>query len=306
MDAASQRERLEEMINRRTLECLVCCEKLRNTDKIWSCKQCYHILHLHCTIKWASSSKLENGWRCPACQNVCVDVPTEYRCYCGKAVNPPPDPHVTAHSCGESCGKEGRTCKHECNLLCHPGPCPDCNVMVTRRCGCGATAQMVRCGSDVPVVCQSVCKKLLECTVHYCALKCHQGECLPCTEILKQECYCGKVGRKISCSLEFKGATKYSCDEPCERTLSCGNHKCTKVCHDGACEPCALAPDKVTFCPCGQTKLEKNIRNSCLDPIPCCDKVRIERDKKTLLFLPFFNSLEKKNKKEFNCFKNMY
>lgn len=154
MDAGSQRERLEQMINRRMLECLVCCEKLRNTDKIWSCKQCYHILHLHCTVKWASSSKLENGWRCPACQNVCTDVPKEYRCYCGKVINPHSNPHITAHSCGETCERMGRYCKHRCTLLCHPGPCPDCNVMVTKQCGCGATMQMVRCSTDVPVVCQ--------------------------------------------------------------------------------------------------------------------------------------------------------
>lgn len=146
--------------------------------------------------------------------------------------------------------------------------------MVTKKCGCGATQQMVRCGSDVPVVCQGICKKVLECTIHYCSLKCHQGACLSCEEWLKQECYCGKVGRKIRCTSEYKGATKYSCGELCERILSCGNHKCSKVCHDGDCEPCKLAPERITFCPCGQTKLEEGSRNSCLDSIPCCDKVR--------------------------------
>lgn len=153
VDAGSQRERLEHMLVRRTLECLVCCDKLRNNDKIWTCKQCYHILHLNCTIQWAKSSKLEAGWRCPACQNVCADVPSEYRCYCGKMLEPRADPSSLPHSCGEMCGKKGRTCVHRCTLLCHPGPCPDCEIVVGKSCGCGRTKPMVKCGSEVVIVC---------------------------------------------------------------------------------------------------------------------------------------------------------
>lgn len=120
-----------------------------------------------------------------------------------------------------------------------------------------------------------VCKKLLECTLHRCSLKCHEGACPPCSETLKQECFCGKVGRKIRCSSEFKGITKYSCGEVCEKELLCGNHKCSKICHDGDCELCANAPEQVKYCPCGKMKLEEGIRSSCCDPIPCCDEVRI-------------------------------
>lgn len=117
------------------------------------------------------------------------------------------------------------------------------------------------------------CGKLLECSLHYCKLKCHDGPCPPCAEVLKQECFCGKVGRKVVCTLEQHGAALYSCGDICENLLSCGNHKCQKKCHDGDCEQCALAPDQVLFCPCGRTKLMKN-RSSCLDPVPCCDKVK--------------------------------
>lgn len=154
MDACSQRERLEQMILKRMLECLVCCEKLRHSDKIWSCKQCYHILHLDCTIQWANSSKLESSWRCPACQNVCSKVPNEYRCYCGIVLEPQYSPSFIPHSCGEVCGRRGRTCDHKCTLLCHPGPCPDCTVMVPRKCGCGKTAPIVKCGSQMSITCQ--------------------------------------------------------------------------------------------------------------------------------------------------------
>ena len=56
-DDASQRERLTEQLNRGQLECLVCCEFMRQSDYIWSCKNCYHVIHLKCVQKWAKSSQ---------------------------------------------------------------------------------------------------------------------------------------------------------------------------------------------------------------------------------------------------------
>lgn len=272
MDAASQRERLEEMINRRLLECLVCCDKIKNSDKVWSCVLCYHILHLECVVAWAKSSKVENGWRCPACQNVCSEVPDKYRCYCSKKIEPKYDPNVIPHGCGEMCLRKGRTCEHKCSLLCHPGPCPDCTIMVEKSCGCGNTKPLVKCSNDIEIVCENVCNKVLECGIHRCKLICHSGDCNPCDEVIRQECFCGKVGRKVSCRAEYNGQIQYQCGEECGRTLSCGNHTCKKLCHDGPCETCSRDIDQVLSCPCGKTSL-KEPRTSCLDPIPCCDKV---------------------------------
>ena len=60
------------------------------------------------------------------------------------------------------------------------------------------------------------------------------------------------------------------------RTLDCGNHFCSKLCHPGPCESCAYLPENVEFCPCKQTRLTNLLspderRQSCLDPVPCCD-----------------------------------
>ncbi|RZB40998.1 hypothetical protein BDFB_001372 [Asbolus verrucosus] len=230
VDAASQRERLEQMLSRRMLECLVCCEKIKHTDKIWSCEQCYHILHLNCTIAWANSSKLENGWRCPACQNVCSEIPKQYNCYCGKTQEPRPLPGVIPHACGELCMRKGRTCDHKCTILCHPGPCPDCNVMVAKPCGCGATKQTVKCSSDMDIICNSKCKKPLDCGLHFCELRCHSGPCNSCDKTIQQ------------------------------------------ICHEGGCEPCKRDVELIKTCPCGKTRLQQ-MRSTCLDPIPCCDKL---------------------------------
>jgi len=48
------------------------------------------------------------GWRCPACQNVSLEVPTKYTCFCGKMTNPPWSPRfgIIPHSCGEVCKKK--------------------------------------------------------------------------------------------------------------------------------------------------------------------------------------------------------
>lgn len=52
----TQRERLTEQLDKGTLECLVCCERVKQTEPVWSCSNCYHVLHLRCIRKWAISS----------------------------------------------------------------------------------------------------------------------------------------------------------------------------------------------------------------------------------------------------------
>ncbi|XP_056631026.1 protein shuttle craft [Diorhabda sublineata] len=272
LNAASQRERLVEMLNRRTLECLVCCEKIKHTDKVWSCLLCCHIFHLHCVVAWAKSSKIENGWRCPACQNVCSEVPKQYKCFCGKTIEPRFEPGVIPHGCGDMCLRKGRHCEHKCSILCHPGPCPDCTVMISKSCGCGATQQMVKCSTDIEITCNAICNKFLECGLHRCTQSCHTGNCESCNKTIIQECYCAKEGRKVPCCGEYKGQTQYSCGELCDKILSCGNHRCEKICHEGSCEMCTTDVNNIRTCPCGRTRLTKE-RLSCLDPIPCCDKV---------------------------------
>lgn len=56
-NTVSQRERLTEQLERGTLECLVCYDRVRQMDSVWNCSNCYHVLHLRCIIKWANSSR---------------------------------------------------------------------------------------------------------------------------------------------------------------------------------------------------------------------------------------------------------
>lgn len=268
--SASQRERLEDMIYRYQLECLVCCESIKNTHRIWTCNQCYHILHLKCIITWAKSSKLDLDWRCPACQYIYNLIPNKSKCYCGAKVDPKPDPTLLPHSCGNICLRKGRYCEHKCTILCHPGPCPDCTVMVRKNCFCGKSNSMVKCSLDVEIICKNICGRLLSCTVHKCERICHSNQCEPCNKQIIQNCHCGLQCRRVMCSLENKGVQDYSCGEICNKLLSCGNHKCQEKCHKGDCNPCVRDVTIIKTCPCKKMPLV-NKRETCLDPIICCN-----------------------------------
>ncbi|OWR43279.1 putative shuttle craft [Danaus plexippus plexippus] len=233
----TQRERLSDQLDRGTLECLVCCERVKQTDPVWYCGNCYHVLHLRCIRKWAISSMIETKWRCPACQNVNQDIP------------------------------------HPCTLLCHPGPCPPCQATISKQCGCGAETRSVLCSSKLPQVCGRVCNKKLECGVHSCTKQCHEEQCDPCEEIVTQVCHCPAAkSRSVACT-SHTDRTSWSCGEQCGRVLSCGAHVCRATCHAPPCPACPLTPDNVPACPCGKTRINKDQRKTCVDPIPLCGNI---------------------------------
>ena len=289
---SSQASALIEQLRNETYECMVCCEHVRCNAAVWSCLSCYHVFHLGCVRKWARSPaatvESENGgWRCPGCQNITQDIPTVYKCFCGKVVDPEWRRHegLTPHSCGELCGKQraDSSCPHRCNQLCHPGPCPSCPVMITKQCACGKTSSRVRCGQATTVLCKQVCNKVLNCFNHRCTRICHLDPCEDCQLKVQQTCYCGKQQRDALCGTgEAAGNNKdgksgyFSCQDKCKKTLDCGNHKCQKICHPGTCSECCLKPSLISHCPCGKTLVSELLggdRKSCLDPVPTCESI---------------------------------
>uniref|UniRef100_A0A8C6UGD8 Nuclear transcription factor, X-box binding 1 n=1 Tax=Neogobius melanostomus TaxID=47308 RepID=A0A8C6UGD8_9GOBI len=279
---------LIEQLSEEKYECMVCCEIVRAVAPVWSCQSCYHVFHLNCIKKWARSpaslaDDSEEGWRCPACQNVALKHPSAYTCFCGKVTNPEWQRSEIPHSCGDMCGKKrsGEDCKHPCNILCHPGPCPQCPAFITKSCVCGKTSQPVRCGQGLVLRCDSVCGLMLNCGKHSCAQVCHSGPCGPCQIPVDQGCYCGVSSRKVLCGTDkdgFDGTGHFSCQKVCTKMLVCKAHQCQQVCHRRPCQPCSLSPSLVKSCPCGQTPLSKLLelgeseRTRCTDPIPSCGK----------------------------------
>ncbi|XP_069161853.1 LOW QUALITY PROTEIN: protein shuttle craft [Procambarus clarkii] len=280
-DEETQRDRLTEQLTKGTYECMVCCDRIKQQHAIWPCVNCYNCFHLGCIKKWAKTSTGDSGWRCPACQGSTPKVPNAYRCFCGKMREPEWNRRDMAHSCGEVCGRSRKIewCKHKCNILCHPGPCPPCSAFIKKSCPCGAESREVKCSVTEPFICDGVCGKLLNCEGHKCEKNCHTGPCGDCQQQITQSCHCGKNTREVACTQDMFGIIVYGCKDKCCRTLECGNHQCEAECHPGECQPCERAVDIITRCPCGKVPLEKLYerdgaiqRKSCSDPIPTCSQ----------------------------------
>ena len=265
-----QREQMIKDIESNTLECMICCEKIRDHQSTWNCSNCFHIQHFNCIKTWISNSKTEFGeWRCVACQTVRKEIPRDYFCFCGKSKYPSVNRNDLAHSCGEMCGRTDN-CPHPCTLRCHPGPHAICQSFVERSCGCGKTKKTYQCSMKETFECELTCEKILNCGVHKCQENCHQDECKPCEASIEMKCHCGKDSKTEICNSENFFVTKYSCEKSCDLLLSCGNHQCKLICHPENCKSCLLSPEFVKTCPCGRTLVETSKRKFCTDPVPLC------------------------------------
>ncbi|KJE96131.1 transcriptional repressor NF-X1 [Capsaspora owczarzaki ATCC 30864] len=296
-------------------ECMVCCDRITRKQPVYSCSNCYAVFHIACLKKWASSAASTSssggsnanaaGWRCPGCQHVSERDQLTYTCFCAKVRNPDWNPHHTPHSCGEVCSKSrrGTSCPHPCPLLCHPGPCSPCTVMLTKKCHCGKSSLRVRCGDPTAsLACEQTCDRFQSCGRHTCQQRCHDGPCPPCDHSETQRCYCGAHTRIVACGTGepdfaqrlrtpsegapseanvIDGPAFYSCASVCGSLLDCKQHECRRTCHAGPCADCPLTPARVTTCPCTKTPIDvlqqkqsggATARRSCLDPVPVCGK----------------------------------
>lgn len=238
-------------------------------------------------------------WRCPGCQFAREEVPTVYLCWDGQVRSPSASSNIKIppHSCGKTCSKA--KCIHGCSAgVCHPGPCPPCPVTLHHRCFCGGKEVAVRCSqlaksqtaaptpstddSRHGISCGEACNKLLSCGRHRCTAVCHQGKCQPCEQRVEERCYCGRNAQAMLCGQgerklcsgseeeEWEGA--WQCQDYCDRTFACGEHRCSKPCHPPSAAPpqCPFDPALVKTCPCGAESLSD--RKSCLDPIKTCGR----------------------------------
>ena len=60
-EITNQREELISELHRGTYECMVCCDRIKPQQAIWSCRTCFNCFHLGCIKKWANSSKEGGG-----------------------------------------------------------------------------------------------------------------------------------------------------------------------------------------------------------------------------------------------------
>ncbi|KAL8143633.1 hypothetical protein V2J09_016665 [Rumex salicifolius] len=306
LDVPQRVHEIQEKLMKGTVECMICCDKIRRSAPVWSCPSCYAIFHVSCIRKWArapTSSDLAAeksqgfNWRCPLCQSVQLVALKEIRyvCFCGKRQDPPTDLYLTPHSCGEPCGKslqidaiqlpgndvsKDHLCPHICVLQCHPGPCPPCKAIAPpRMCPCGKKLFTTKCADWKTVLtCGQLCEKNLDCQRHRCEQICHSGHCGTCKAQVIASCFCMKKTEHILCGeITVKGEVEmdsglFSCKLNCGKKLGCGYHFCSELCHPGPCGECELLPSRIKTCHCSKTMLQSK-RTRCLDPIPSCSKI---------------------------------
>ncbi|KAK8185956.1 hypothetical protein BC567DRAFT_240069 [Phyllosticta citribraziliensis] len=166
------------------------------------------------------------------------------------------------HVCVKRCGRLLKCGTHECEELCHKGPCRSCREAIFEEisCHCGRTVlePPLPCGTKPPP-CRYECERPKACGHPQVAHNCHQDDetCPKCPYLTVKPCMCGKnILKNQPCWLQ-----EARCGEICGKKLKCGAHRCRKPCHKpGDCE------DSGTACKqeCGK---EKTCGHPC--SVPC-------------------------------------
>nr|KIR87449.1 transcriptional repressor NF-X1 [Cryptococcus tetragattii IND107] len=149
-------------------------------------------------------------------------------------------PDDDLHKCHLICGKTLSCGRHTCPKPDHKGPCGRCLQASYDEliCHCGRTVVYppVACGTKIN--CAFPCARPASACGHpKIPHQCHEEEeCPPCPYLTTKQCACGKdpAVKNVRCSQD-----RVSCGQPCGELLSCGFHKCQKLCHrPGECDSC--------------------------------------------------------------------
>ncbi|KAM9712729.1 transcriptional repressor NF-X1 [Menidia menidia] len=139
--------------------------------------------------------------------------------------------------------------------------CPACQNVAAKHpatylCFCGKVTNPEWQRTEIPHSCGDMCGKKrggADCN-HPCNILCHPGPCPPCPAFVTKSCVCGRTSQPMRCGQ----AAALQCGAVCDAALNCGQHRCTQVCHGGACQPCQLQVQQVCYCgattrtvPCG-------------------------------------------------------
>ncbi|KAI2614697.1 uncharacterized protein GGS25DRAFT_472742 [Hypoxylon fragiforme] len=175
------------------------------------------------------------------------------------------------HICTRTCGRDLKCKRHQCQQLCHKGPCRSCPEAIFEEisCNCGRTILQPPqpCGTRPPE-CRSNCTRPRPCGHSQVLHNCHLDEepCPKCPFLVEKQCVCGKKMLKNQpCWFETP-----HCGLPCGRKLKCGTHTCGKTCHPrGECEDAGMAGSRCKqrcgkIRACGHADVEQ-----CHAPYPC-------------------------------------
>lgn len=87
---------------------------------------------------------------------------------------------------------------------------------------------------------------------------------------MKKQTICSEVRSNWTSSTFLSFQSTFSCEQKCGILLSCGHHRCEKVCHD-ASEPCSICPgSQPRYCFCGKSGM-------LLSPCRLCSLAEIKK-----------------------------
>lgn len=175
--------------------------------------------------------------------------------------------------CDELCLRQRSCGKHDCDRLCHFGPCAPCDEVETVRCYCDDEEKVVQCGWGLNdekecasesgtwsgrFACDRICRKKFECGIHECLDKCHPhslnpGPC-PTSPSVIVTCPCGAAPLEALPNYPRPDcqAPIPTCGGDCPKSRPCG-HPCPLKCHTGDCPPCHQQVYRP--CRCGESTL---------------------------------------------------
>jgi len=211
--------RTHEDIDNGHYECAICTEDVkRHSRGVWSCRTCWTVFHLGCIKKWSTNEGSAAARQ--QAQDGEMPPPRQWRC---PGCNLPKDTLPKNFHCW---------CEKELDPKALPGLPPF---------SCGQTCARPRV---LPKSCP-----------HRCPVTCHAGPCPPCGLMgPTKPCFCGKKSMTRRC-VDTDYEHGWGCGEVCGEVMACGEHRCSRPCHDGPCGACEVrVPAR---CYCGQ--IEKDI-----------------------------------------------
>lgn len=212
--------RIHEDILHNLYECPICTSELGRRSRVWSCGLCWTVFHLSCVKKWSKNegSAAQDAVRRQQEESTGeTNTPRAWRC---PGCNLAQEVFPSSYSCW---------CEKEVDPRSLPGLPPH---------SCGQTCSRARKGCPHP--CDSIC---------------HAGPCAPCTAMgPTQDCFCGMNSSTKRCQdTDYKKG--WSCGEICGDLLPCGEHTCSRPCHEGLCGACDVKVEARCYCGDVQTEM---------------------------------------------------
>ncbi|KAL4869222.1 hypothetical protein BDV12DRAFT_168118 [Aspergillus spectabilis] len=209
--------RIHEDIAHNLYECPICTIEVGRKSRVWSCGLCWTVFHLSCVKKWSKNegAAAQDASRRPG-EDGGESGPRAWRC---PGCNLAQEVFPSSYTCW---------CEKEVDPRPLPGLPPH---------SCGQTCSRKRKGCP-----------------HPCDSTCHAGPCSPCTAMgPTQDCFCGRNSSTKRCQ-DTDYERGWSCGEVCSDLLPCGEHTCTRPCHEGLCGACEVKIE--ARCYCGKVETE--------------------------------------------------